>query len=181
MEDCMHTCPVSLHINKYNLSHFVPPEITRLPGLSSGEHGRQRQTEGGTKRADLRSWPQLRLLSPGYERVHLAGNLRQVRVLQLHRRISWGDRGGTSLWNFHQPVKEVKSAGKIFKRCPYDFASEVRYTVNVRKFDQVKKNVPPLGLCLRYAYDHHHHIWSFWFYLKYHSFYTCPLVKKRSF
>ena len=56
------------------------------------------------------------------------------------------------LWNFHQPVKELKSAGKIFIECPYDFASEVRYTVNVRKFELVKKNVPPLGLCLRYAY-----------------------------
>ena len=35
------------------------------------------------------------------------------------------------------------SAGKIFIKCPYDFASEVRYTVNVRKFESVKKNVPP--------------------------------------
>ena len=58
------------------------------------------------------------------------------------------------LWNFHQPVKELKSAGKIFIKCPYDFASEVRYTVNVRKFESVTKNVPPLWFCLRYAYDH---------------------------
>ena len=35
------------------------------------------------------------------------------------------------LWNFHQPVKELKSTGKIFIECPYDFASEVRYTVNM--------------------------------------------------
>ena len=48
------------------------------------------------------------------------------------------------LWNFHPPVKELKSAGKIFIEFPYDFASEVRYTVNVRKFELVKKNVPPL-------------------------------------
>ena len=47
------------------------------------------------------------------------------------------------LWNFHQPVKEVKSAGKIFIRCPYDFASQVGYTVNVRKFEPVYKNLPP--------------------------------------
>ena len=47
------------------------------------------------------------------------------------------------LWNFHQPVKELKSAGKIFIECPYDFASEVRYTVNVRKFELVKKMCHP--------------------------------------
>ena len=47
------------------------------------------------------------------------------------------------LWNFHQPVKEVKSASKIFIRCPYDCASEVRYTVNVRKFESVKKMCHP--------------------------------------
>ena len=46
------------------------------------------------------------------------------------------------LWNFHQPVKELKSAGKIFIKWPYDFASEVRYTVNVRKFESVKKCHP---------------------------------------
>ena len=48
------------------------------------------------------------------------------------------------LWNFHQPVKELKSTGKIFIKRPYDFASEVRYKVNVRKFELVEKNVPPL-------------------------------------
>ena len=37
------------------------------------------------------------------------------------------------LWNFHQPVKELKSAGKIFIKCPYDFASEVRYAVNLNR------------------------------------------------
>ena len=47
------------------------------------------------------------------------------------------------LWNCHQPVKELKSAGKIFIKCPYDFASEVRYTVNVRKFELVKKMCNP--------------------------------------
>ena len=51
-------------------------------------------------------------------------------------------------------IKELKSGGKIFIKCPYDFASEVRYIVNVRKFELVKKNVPPLGLCFRYAYAH---------------------------
>ena len=61
--------------------------------------------------------------------------------LYSHRRISWGGRGG--LWNFHQPVKELKSAGKIFIKCPYDFTSEVRYTVNVRKFEPVKKKSAP--------------------------------------
>ena len=61
------------------------------------------------------------------------------------------------LWNFHQPVKELKSAGKIFIECPYDFASEVRYTVNVRKFELVKKKcatpviLPQIRLCL-YSY-----------------------------
>ena len=29
------------------------------------------------------------------------------------------------LWNFHQLVKELKSPGKIFIECPYDFASEI--------------------------------------------------------
>ena len=47
------------------------------------------------------------------------------------------------LWNFHQLVKEVKSAGKIFIKCPYDFASEVRYTVNIRKLESVKKMCHP--------------------------------------
>ena len=46
-------------------------------------------------------------------------------------------------WNFHQPVKELKSTGEIFIECPYDFASELRYTVNVRKYELVQKNVPP--------------------------------------
>ena len=36
-------------------------------------------------------------------------------------------------------IKELKSGGKIFIKCPYDFASEVRYIVNVRKFEPVKK------------------------------------------
>ena len=48
------------------------------------------------------------------------------------------------LWNFHQPVKEFKSAGIIFIKCPDDFASEVRYKVNVRKYEPVKKNLPTL-------------------------------------
>ena len=48
------------------------------------------------------------------------------------------------LWNFYQPVKELKSASKIFIKCPYDFATDMKYTVNVRKFESVKENVPPL-------------------------------------
>ena len=48
------------------------------------------------------------------------------------------------LWNFHQPVKELKSPGKIYIKCPYDFASKMRYTVNVSEFESVKKNVPAL-------------------------------------
>ena len=40
-------------------------------------------------------------------------------------------------------IKELKSGGKIFIKCPYDFASEVRYTVNVRKFETVKKMCHP--------------------------------------
>ena len=43
------------------------------------------------------------------------------------------------LWNFHHPVKELIPPGKIFIECPYDFATEVGYTVNVRKFESVKK------------------------------------------
>ena len=47
------------------------------------------------------------------------------------------------LWNFHQLVKELMSAVKIFIECPYDFASGVRYIVNVRKFESVKKMCHP--------------------------------------
>ena len=47
------------------------------------------------------------------------------------------------LWNFHQPVKELKSTGKIFIKCPYDFASEVRYTVNM---NWLKKCATPVIL-----------------------------------
>ena len=59
-----------------------------------------------------------------------------------HRRISWGGRGLLGLLNFHQQLKELKSAGKIFIECPYDFASEVRYTLNLNRL----KNVPPIIL-----------------------------------
>ena len=31
-------------------------------------------------------------------------------------------RANPGLMEFHQPVKEVKSAGKIFIECPYGFA-----------------------------------------------------------
>ena len=54
---------------------------------------------------------------------------------------------------WHQPVKELKSVGKIFIECPYDFASEVIYTVNLRKFELVKKKcatpeiLPQIRLC----------------------------------
>ena len=70
----------------------------------------------------------------------------------IYRRISWGATPG--LMEFHQPVKELKSPSKIFIECPYDFASEVTYTVNVRKFELVKKKcatpwiLPEIRLCL---------------------------------
>ena len=47
------------------------------------------------------------------------------------------------LWNFHQPVKELKSTGKIFIKSPYDFSSEVRYTVNM---NWLKKCATPVIL-----------------------------------